>query len=248
MVQISRVHLPWRTNRYAAVVFEDLFTPNECAQLVARSERQGYEAALINVGGGRQQKMDDVRNSDRCIIDDPGTAAVIWQRVRDAASGLSAERREALVLDRVVELYREQHYTSETWNPVGLNERLRFLRYYPGTFFKPHYDGCYERGEEAGAARRGETSFFTLQLYLNNVDQGGETKFICEYDATKKVAVVPKQGAVLIFQHDLLHEGAPTLKGVKYVIRTDVMFTEKGPGHEYAKNQLFEGSESLISK
>ena len=40
--------------------------------------------------------------------------------------------------------------------------RLRFLRYNPGQYFKPHFDGMYER-------TNGERSFITLQLYLNEV-------------------------------------------------------------------------------
>ena len=33
------------------------------------------------------------------------------------------------------------------------------------------------------------------------------------------------QGMVLMFEHRILHEGAKLLKGVKYIIRTDVMYT-----------------------
>ena len=41
----------------------------------------------------------------------------------------------------------------------------------------------------------------------------------------KQVACIkPKQGQVLIFEHQQLHEGAPVLTGQKYVLRTDVMY------------------------
>ena len=40
--------------------------------------------------------------------------------------------------------------------------RLRILRYDPGDFFKPHYDGSYRRDN-------GERSYITIQLYLNEV-------------------------------------------------------------------------------
>ena len=32
------------------------------------------------------------------------------------------------------------------------------------------------------------------------------------------------QGSVLIFQHDILHEGSELLSGKKYAVRTDVMY------------------------
>lgn len=213
---------------------EGLFSPQECDELIARSERQGYEAALVNIGGGHQQRMDDIRNNDRCIMDDPEIAALIWQRVQEAAA---SNDNKKLGLERVFQCHK---YAGESWYPVGLNERLRFLRYRPHAFFKPHYDGSYQRSAEAGEARRGETSFLTLQLYLNQEFQGGETNFLNDVEdwSTESVAVTPKTGSVLIFQHDLLHEGAPTTSGKKFVIRTDVMFTNKGSGHEYGTSLI----------
>ena len=63
-----------------------------------------------------------------------------------------------------------------------------------------------------------------MQLYLNEGYQGGETNFIHRFEPGKKVPCKPKTGMVLIFQHDLLHEGSELLKGRKYTLRTDVMY------------------------
>ena len=51
---------------------------------------------------------------------------------------------------------------------MGLNERLRFLRYDPGQYFLQHPDGHFSRG-------RRERSFITLLLYLNEGYVGGHT-------------------------------------------------------------------------
>ncbi|CAF0866837.1 unnamed protein product [Rotaria sordida] len=64
----------------------------------------------------------------------------------------------------------------------------------------------------------------TIQLYLNEGFQGGETTFVHFWDSTKNVSSIPRTGMVLVFQHDLLHEGAPLRKGRKYTVRTDVMY------------------------
>jgi hypothetical protein len=48
-----------------AVVIENVLTEEECKQWIEDSEHSGYVNALINVGGGRQVRMDDVRNSAR---------------------------------------------------------------------------------------------------------------------------------------------------------------------------------------
>ncbi len=52
----------------------------------------------------------------------------------------------------------------------GINERLRFLKYNPGGNFKPHIDGCFPRNKY-------EESMVTLQIYLNEVKEGGATRF-----------------------------------------------------------------------
>ena len=39
---------------------------------------------------------------------------------------------------------------------------------------------------------------------------------------------VPKSGSVLVFDHELFHEGALLKEGVKYAIRTDVMYRRQG--------------------
>ena len=41
----------------------------------------------------------------------------------------------------------------------------------------------------------------------------------------KMVTITPKAGSVVLFEHDLFHRGRPLLWGTKYVLRTDIMFT-----------------------
>ena len=99
---------------------------------------------------------------------------------------------------------------------VGLNERLRFLRYDPGEYFKPHRDGSFVRADNS------EKSLITIQLYLSEGFEGGETTFFGPNN--EKVSVVPKTGMVLVFEHPLLHEGSLLKSGRKYSMRTDVMY------------------------
>lgn len=97
-------------------------------------------------------------------------------------------------------------------SPVGLNERLRFYRYGPGQEFKPHFDGGYQR-------LNGDRSEFTFLIYLNDDFVGGETKFF-----DPDLLVKPKTGNLLVFYHHQAHSGEPVLSGVKYVLRSDVMY------------------------
>jgi hypothetical protein len=60
-------------------------------------------------------------------------------------------------------------------------------------------------------------------IYLNDGFKGGETKF-------NNVVVAPKKGSALIFYHYLEHEGSEVIEGIKYVLRTDIMFRLKISG------------------
>lgn len=102
------------------------------------------------------------------------------------------------------------------WRPCGLNERFRFYRYRVGQRFAQHRDGSYERSAT-------EMSWMTLLVYLNDGFEGGATRFDLA-GMPEAVRVVPEAGMALLFLHDRLHEGEPVQQGVKYVLRTDVMF------------------------
>lgn len=92
----------------------------------------------------------------------------------------------------------------------GLNERFRFYRYTPGQRFSWHFDGSFVR-------TNGEESQLTFMIYLNEGYEGGETRF-------EVLTVAGKLGMALLFEHEFMHEGAEVTRGVKYVLRSDVMY------------------------
>ena len=94
----------------------------------------------------------------------------------------------------------------------GANERLRCYRYGPGQRFAPHFDGAFVRDDH-------EQSLVSFLVYLNDGFEGGETVFP-QLDRT----IVPRAGMALLFQHRVLHEGAAVRSGVKYVLRSDLMY------------------------
>lgn len=99
---------------------------------------------------------------------------------------------------------------------VSANERLRCYRYERGQRFAPHYDGAFVRNAA-------EMSRLTFMVYLNDDFTGGATNFL---DLEK--CIEPRAGMALLFQHRLLHEGAEVTAGVKYVVRSDVMYRARG--------------------
>lgn len=95
---------------------------------------------------------------------------------------------------------------------VGANERFRCYRYSPGQRFAAHYDGAYVRDQH-------ERSLLTLIVYLNDDFEGGRTAFL-----DFGLEAIPRAGTALVFQHLLLHEGCTVQSGVKYAMRSDVMY------------------------
>jgi hypothetical protein len=94
--------------------------------------------------------------------------------------------------------------------PVGANERFRCYRYERAQQFATHRDGSFVRSDD-------EMSLLTFMVYLNEGFGGGQTRF-------HDVSVTPQTGLALLFQHFLLHEGSSVTSGVKYVLRSDVMY------------------------
>jgi predicted 2-oxoglutarate/Fe(II)-dependent dioxygenase YbiX len=99
--------------------------------------------------------------------------------------------------------------SSDGQAACGLPKDLRFYRYVAGQRFKMHKDGPWTED--------GLTSQLTLLVYLNDGFTGGDTVF-------RDFRVAPKQGDALLFVHDTWHEGAAVESGVKYVLRSDVLY------------------------
>ena len=199
-------------------VVKNVLTPEQCQKYIEFSEKQGYEKAGITVGENQYVMMEDVRNNTRVIYDDKQWAEELFQLVKDYLPCSTA------VLPRCAS-------SMKNFDLVGLNERWRFYKYDAGQTFKPHYDGCFARPNVYdNDTVQEERSFLTLIFYLNNVTTGGETKFYEEAfkaGIKTKHIVQPKCGDILVFSHNILHEGAPIpddSKETKYVLRTDVMF------------------------
>ena len=86
-----------------------------------------------------------------------------------------------------------------------------------------------------------------MVVYLNDDFEGGHTTFLAEQsdafrinvpsssghpgvsamDRRVRACVQPRKGSVLLFNHDVLHEGTPVADGgkMKYILRAEVMFS-----------------------
>lgn len=219
-----------------ALLIHNLLTPTECAELLEAAERsQGYnwEAAMVNVGGGRQRMMTDIRLCSRIIWDTPEVADRLLARIKP-----HLPTNITTVTDNIHITGPGPSKRKETWEMTRLNERLRFLRYTKGMYFREHCDGSYVTPDGR------EVSFLTVHIYLNSQSAekpdaletmedsqkpllGGATRFF-GYRENQFYDVNPAVGACLVFQHrGLYHSGEEVSQGTKYTMRTDIMY-QKG--------------------
>jgi len=100
--------------------------------------------------------------------------------------------------------------------PIEHGEGMQILQYTPGQEYKAHHDFFSSTSQ---AAKNNRIS--TLIMYLNDVEQGGETFF-----PKLNLSVTPKKGMAVYFEYfyndqDLneltLHGGAPVITGEKWV-------------------------------
>ncbi|KAL7623111.1 hypothetical protein AAE478_006790 [Parahypoxylon ruwenzoriense] len=229
-----------------AVVLDHVLSASECAALlrlaessVADANRHGADAspwgpALVNYGGGYEIAATDYRNSDRIIWDQQEVVDRLWARLGQVPQVRDALLSVLPLRGRGVETW---------WDFQRVNQRMRFLRYGPGQFFRAHCDAPYEEIKDGHAAM----THYTLHLYLNDSRQevgegadlvGGATSFLSS-NQDRRLDVDPKAGRVLIFQHRrLYHSGDDVKEGIKYTMRTDIMYRPR------ASFAVADGSES----
>jgi len=114
-------------------------------------------------------------------------------------------------------IHRIERRIAQLMNvPIEHAEGLQVLHYGPGQEYKAHHD-FFTPGSPA--ARNNRIS--TLIVYLNDVEEGGETVF-----PLLGIAMKPKRGAALYFEYfyrnqalnDLtLHSSVPVVRGEKWV-------------------------------
>ncbi len=229
----KRVPVPGDSDKLAFTC-DGFLSTYEAERLIAFSERRGFEPALVNIGAGRQAYVPESRRCSRSLIDSEFMAAAMWRRLRpllpraftcprerDGRGG--DDERSARFDDDSASFDDGMRFGGRRWRAVGLNERLRFFKYEPGDYFRPHSDGRFTEGSDDGIyLASAPTSFLTVMVYLNAPERGGDTRFLPPYGGG--VAVAPAAGSALIFDHRLRHEGCMLEAGLKYAIRTDVMF------------------------
>ncbi|KAJ1970223.1 hypothetical protein IWQ62_000050 [Dispira parvispora] len=204
----------------------NLFSSSECLQWIALAEHQlGFPSVPRQIVPKRGEAF---RNNARISILDPNAADQLWH-----SSGLAQLIQSEW--SRGKSLARLPSAVTRGKQPVGLNGQLRLYRYDPGQRFGKHYD-------DTVIDTLGRQSEFTLLIYLNDAgtdplnvlgkkshtsSAGGETVFHIP-QTSQPLSITPRGGLALLHRHGancLLHEANPVHGGVKYILRSDIVFS-----------------------
>eukprot|EP01012_Entosiphon_sulcatum_P050516 TRINITY_DN6935_c0_g1_i1.p1 TRINITY_DN6935_c0_g1~~TRINITY_DN6935_c0_g1_i1.p1 ORF type:complete len:422 (+),score=64.10 TRINITY_DN6935_c0_g1_i1:151-1416(+) len=191
-VELRAVHLAGVPDDRLAFTIDGVFTSEECQLLL------DYSNNFDNVQPHTQVLFTGPRENYRLLKECPRIADAIWHRISSACPQEWQGRKA-----------------------MGLNPRVRFLRYFSGDRFLAHTDGAYEF--ETGP-RKGQRSFVTVQVYLTGGYGEGFTRFLDPKTNTPLADVIGSPGKVLVFDHELLHEATEVKTGNKVVIRTEIMY------------------------
>jgi len=217
-----------------AFILRDVVSASECAALIAAAEAAGYSfwndptTSVAASAGTAAGKRAEFRNADTVEVHSQAIARELWARIKPFV-------REREVID-------DAHPLSEpgvrgAWRARGVNDHLLFNKYDSTGHFSPHTDG-------ATVVDFNTRSLYSVLVYLNDCDDGGETsmfappeeaarnKFVLDGDNRYRwpaewiVDAAPVcAGTALIFRQEIPHEGAPVGVGrTKLLIRTDVMY------------------------
>jgi prolyl 4-hydroxylase len=190
----QRIHVVLRRNRPYVAVLHNMLCAEECDEIIALSAGRLQRSGYMDSTTGDVTR-DHSRTSEETFFE-LGECAVIARIERRIAELMSC--------------------------PVSHGEEMHVMRYSLGEEYAPHYD--YFPWEYPGShvhLREGGQRFATLIMYLNDVEEGGATRF-------PKIGldVVPRKGSALYFEYlneqghvDKLtyHAGAPVLRGEKWI-------------------------------
>jgi prolyl 4-hydroxylase len=188
------VRVSMRLEQPVVAVLDDVFSPEECDGVVALARVRLQPSATLSPSTGENQ-VKDHRTSLGAFLDDAD--APLLQRLN---------RRIAEIMNQ----------------PVAHGEALHVLHYGVGAEYKPHHD-YFDPANPGFAAtlKRGGQRVATLIVYLNDVEEAGDTVF-----PKLGLSIVPKKGSAVYFEYvngdgqldeASLHGGTPVLRGEKWV-------------------------------
>lgn len=188
------VRVSLRLSKPVVAVFDDIFSPEECDELIRLARAKLKRSTIVDPGTGKE----------------------------DVISGRSSTGTFFALLETEFIATLDRRISAVMNMPVDNGEGLQILNYQVGGEYKAHFD--YFAPSDPGSAvhlAKGGQRVSTLVIYLNDVQEAGETTF-----PEVGLVITPKKGAAVYFEYCnslnqvdplTLHSGTPVVAGEKWI-------------------------------
>ncbi|MGK3735089.1 MAG: prolyl 4-hydroxylase [Bacillariaceae sp.] len=189
------------------------FPSDECKEVIRLGLEQGLEQSTLHSSSlARQNRDNSTRSSTNAWLS--GDTNSLTKKIYQKAAKLSN-------IDS--NLFQNFHESSGA-HYHSIAESLQVVRYKKGEEYTPHHDFVSPSIND----RYQPSRFATLLIYLNDVEEGGETRFpraVNNYNA-EGLEIKPKAGTAVLFYNMLedgnfddlsQHGGNKVLKGNKWL-------------------------------
>ena len=192
-------------------VLHDFLTRTECQAWIAFMEQPCRKP--LDYVKQRGTRYMAARECYRYSQQDACMAHRLFERLRDHTQLLSVLKLPGSAANTTSHS-NQQTDTDTTAMAITCNPNLRLYKYCKGHSFGRHID-------EANVLPGVGVTRLTVLIYLSEC-KGGATRF------SGNVAFAPQPGAILLHVHGedlcLEHEADPVVDGIKYVLRTDLVY------------------------
>jgi prolyl 4-hydroxylase len=188
------VRVSLRMTKPVVAVFDNILSPEECDELIRLSRIKLKRSTIVDPNTGKEE-----------VIEERSSYGTFFT-LNENDFIINLERRIGAVMN---------------W-PVENGEGLQILNYKVGGEYKPHFD-YFPPGDPGSAVHlaKGGQRVSTMVIYLNDVEEAGETTF-----PDVGLSVTPRKGAAVYFEYCnsqnqvdplTLHAGSPVLAGEKWI-------------------------------
>lgn len=174
---------------------KNVLTERECNKIIKMTEKNGYKKASL-------------------YTDDKGKEH-FYEEFRKSDRCIIDDERFVKKLEKRIYDYIPKIYDNKKYHSI--NPRCRFQKYKNNGYFARHSDSYYKSGSLI--------SCITILIYLNDDYEGGFTTFFSNPSDTKGFLLKPEIGMICLMDQDIGHEVPHLTSGIKYVIRTELMYT-----------------------
>ncbi|ANZ76324.1 BA75_03922T0 [Komagataella pastoris] len=201
------------------ILISKFLSPQICQELIV-----SFESGLNIVTTPLIKSKDyAARVNDRALKTDYEASETLWKYLQKYIFYQSEYESEDESETRFIK--------EEFKNAIGLNPQLRIYRYLKGHYFGKHYDDSVTAFVDSKEKVKG-LSHWTLLIYLTGDTEfeGGGTVFHYNDPESRNLVALnvhPSKGMALLHKHGddcLLHEAELVNSGVKWVLRSDVVF------------------------